>query len=78
MWESTDGGDTAGGAAGTEAEVKPNAACQSVLDATGIVSGISAVGIASGKKKNKLYSTFRNKTFISWSRHVLLFLVRFH
>ena len=57
---------TAGGAAGTEAEVKPNAACQSVLDATGIVSGISAVGIASGNRKNnKLYSHFQNKIFIS-------------
>ena len=52
MWESTDGGATAG-AVGPEAEVKPNAACQSVLDATGIVSGISAVGIASGNETKR-------------------------
>ena len=77
MWESTDGGATAGGAAGTEAEVKPNAACQSVLDATGIVSGISAVGIASGKKEQQTLFHFQKQNFHFIIKTCLLFLVRF-
>ncbi len=36
-------------------EVKPNAACQSVVDATGIVSGISAVGIDSENINKTLF-----------------------
>ncbi len=40
---------TLGAGGATELDVKPNAACQSVLDATGIVSGISVVGSPSVK-----------------------------
>ena len=36
-----------------EEDVKPNAACQSVEDATGIVSGISAVEIASETEQGR-------------------------